>query len=221
MKRISANIISLALVLFIHALAGELKAQDGRKTLSQAQVTEFTTSLKRVSSSINSIESSFFQEKVLQMFSKKMVSQGVFRYRRENKLEFFYKTPMKYRMVINGGKMMIDNGGKVQIISLDNNAVVKEMKTLIQASFLGKLHELGDSYSISYFSERSGAVVVEVLPKIKSVSDMIKKISVTFDTSSYIVSRLVLEEASKSVTTYYFKNQQINTINDDENFHIK
>jgi len=221
MKRLSVYIITLVLTLCISAFAGELKAQDGRKALSQSEVTEFTTSLKKASSTINSIESSFSQEKELQMFSKKMVSQGIFRYRRENKLEFFYKTPMKYRMVINGTKMMIDNGGKVQIISLDNNAVVKEMKTLIQASFLGKLHELGDSYSIFYFNERSGAVNVEVVPKIKSVSDMIKKISVTFEPSSYVVSRLVLEEASKSVTTYYFKNQQINTINNDENFHIK
>ncbi|MDD3034199.1 MAG: outer membrane lipoprotein carrier protein LolA [Bacteroidales bacterium] len=221
MKRFSANIITLTFTISILAFVGELKAQEGRKALSQAEVTEFTTSLKRVSSSINSIESSFSQEKILPMFSKKMVSQGVFRYRRENKLEFYYKTRMKYRMVINGTKMMIDNGGKVQIINLDNNAVVKEMKTLIQASFLGKLHELGDSYSISYFNERSGAVVVEVIPKLKSVSDMIKKISVTFEPSSYVVSRLVLEEASKSVTTYYFKNQQINTINNDENFHIK
>ncbi len=221
MKRFSTFIITLAFTLCIAVLPEGVKAQDGRQTLSQAEVTEFTASLKKVSSSINSIESSFTQEKVLQMFSKKMVSQGVFRYRRENKLEFFYKTPMKYRMVINGPRMMIDNGSKVQIISLDNNAVVKEMKTLIQASFLGKLHELGDSYSISYFSERSGDVVVEVLPKIKSVSDMIKKISVTFDSSSFIVSCLVIEEASKSVTTYYFKNRQINTINNDENFHIK
>lgn len=221
MKRFSTYIITLLFSMCIPVFSGELKAQDGRKVLSQAEVTEFTTSLKRVSSSTNSIESSFSQEKILQMFSKKMVSQGVFRYRRENKLEFFYKTPMKYRMVINGTKMMIDNGGKVQIISLDNNAVVKEMKTLIQASFLGKLHELGDSYSISYFSERSGAVVVEVIPKIKNVSDMIKKISVTFDTSNYLVSKLALEEASKSVTVYYFKNRQINTINNDENFHIK
>lgn len=221
MKRLTRYLITSVFTLCISTLSCLLNAQENRNPLSKSEVAEFTFSLKKVSSTINSIESSFSQEKTLQMFSKKMVSQGVFRYRRENKLEFFYTTPLKYRMVINGGKMMIDNGGKIQTISLDNNAIVKEMKALIQASFLGKLHELGDSYSISYFKERSGAVIVEVIPKIKSVSDMIKRISVKFEPSGYVVSRLILEEASQSVTTYYFKNQQINTINNDENFNIK
>ncbi|MCK9627307.1 MAG: outer membrane lipoprotein carrier protein LolA [Bacteroidales bacterium] len=221
MKRIPDYIIRVVLSVALSVVFCGLKAQDNKMALSQSEIVGFTTSLQRVSSTISSIESSFSQEKILQMFSKKMVSHGTFRYKREDKLEFLYTSPMKYRMVINGGKMMIDNGGKIQVIGLNNNAVVKEMKALIQASFLGKLHELGDSYSISYFKEKSGTVIVEVIPKIKSVSDMIKKISVTFEPSNYLVSRLILEEASQSETVYYFKNQQINTINNDENFYIK
>ncbi len=220
MKKSFRYIYTTVTILYLLFFSGVIKAQETKRAMSHSEVSEFTSSLKRVSSTINSIESSFSQEKILQMFSKKMLSQGVFRYRRDNKIEFSYKTPLKYRMVINGGKMMIDNGGKVQIVNLDNNAVVKEMKALIQASFLGKLHELGESYSISYFKDNSGVVIVEVIPKIKNVSDMIKRITVSFDPSSYIVSRLILEEGSQSTTTYYFKNQQVNTINNDENFHI-
>lgn len=209
------------LFFFIFAIGvPAIFAQNGRSVMSQAEIQSFLTHLKDKSLGINSLEASFTQEKVLSMFQKKMVSQGVFCFKREDKIAFFYKSPYKYRMIINGKKMLMDNGGKEQLIALDNNAIAREMRNLIQASFLGKLQDLGTSYSISYFKEKDGSFYVEVVPIAKSITEIISKISVNFNPSTFLVSKLTLEESAQSTTIYYFSGHCINTINDDEKFSI-
>jgi len=220
MKSTARSILFFVIFVMFNFDYSGLIAQNNLIPLSKVEVEQFSASLMERSAGMTSLESPFIQEKLLQMFNKKMVSTGNFRFKREDKLEFSYQAPMKYRMVINGTKLKIDNGGKVQIISLNNNPVVKEMKLLIQASFLGRLQELDNSYSITYFRAKDGSIVVEVIPKVKSVSDMIKKITVTFDPHTVLVSRLKLEEGAQGITTYSFTKPQINTIKNDENFSI-
>jgi len=209
------------LFFFIFTLGiSAIFAQDGRSVMSQVEIQSFLTHLKDKSLGLNSLEASFTQEKVLRMFQKKMVSQGVFCFKREDKIAFFYKMPYKYKMIINGKKMLMDNGGKEQVIALDNNAIVREMKNLIQASFMGKLQDLGTSYSISYFKEKDDSFYVEIVPKAKNIAEIISKISVNFNPSTFLVSKLSLEESAQSTTIYYFSGHRINTINDDEKFNI-
>jgi outer membrane lipoprotein-sorting protein len=210
-------ILSFALCLVTN---GSIFAQTGLIPLSEKEKGSFITSLKEKSALVNSLETPFVQEKSLEMFNKKVISKGHFRFKKEDKLEFSYMTPVKYKMTINGNKLKIDNGGKIQIIDLKNNPMVKEMKILIQASFLGKLQDLGNFYEISYYKNSASDIVVDVVPINKSVSDIIRKITVIFNHADMLVTRLRLDEGAQSSTLYYFTDPKINTIKNDEGFNI-
>lgn len=196
-----------------------LLAEEKMLPLSQQEIAAFEKSLKEKSDATISLEAIFVQEKNLEMLNKKMVSKGVFRYKKEDKIAFLYDVPFKYQMIINGNKLKIVNNGKNQIVELKNNPMMKEMKGLIEASFLGRLSKMDSSYRVSYFQNGSNIVVI-VLPTNKSVSDMINKITVTFDKITLDILQLKLNEGAKSTTVYYFSEPEFNTIKSDESFRI-
>lgn len=155
----------------------------------------------------------------MEMLKNKMVSKGVFKYKREDKIAFLYSQPMVYHMIINGQKLRILSNGKNQIIDLKNNPVMREVRSLIAASFLGNLSQVGTTYKISYFDNKSGVVVV-VVPQSKQLSSVITRITIYFKGSNAEIERLKIEEGSGSVTEYIFTNQRINTDLTDEDFRI-
>ena len=96
---------------------------------------------------------------------------------------------------------------------------MREVRSLIAASFLGNLSQVGTTYKISYFDNKSGVVVV-VVPQSKQLSSVITRITINFKGSNAEIERLKIEEGSGSVTEYIFTNQRINTDLTDEDFRI-
>lgn len=189
------------------------------KPLSQMEIKEFNLSLKQKSDTTISFTSSFSQEKSLEMLSRKMVSKGIFKYKKEDKIAFLYELPFKYYLIINGNKLKIDNDGKKQIIDLTSNPLMKQMRSLIEASFLGKLSEMGDSYKINY-SKDNNNIFVNIVPANKSISDMIQSITITFSKIKIDILEIKLEEGANSITKYIFSEPLYNTIKNDEGFNI-
>lgn len=212
-------IITVLLSLSIEYKGNYLSAEEKRISLSQQEIVDFNKLLKQKSDATTSLECDFVQEKNLEMLRKKMISKGIFRFRKDDKISFMYEEPLKYYMIINGTKLKIENNGKVQSVELKSNPLMKEMKGLIQASFLGRLSEMGSSYRISYF-KKGNMVIVEIFPSNKNVSGMIKMITVTFDQSNMNVLQLQLDEGAGSSTRYMFSGQKFNTLKGDEKFNL-
>lgn len=200
-------------------ISDKLRAEDKMSPLSQKEIADFDNLLKVKSDATISLESLFVQEKNLEMLSKKMVSKGVFKFKREDKISFTYEEPLKYQMIINGNKLKIVNQGRSQIIELKNNPLMKEMKGLIAASFLGRLSKMDATYRINYFQSANNIIVI-VIPTNKSVSEIIKQITVTFNKKTLDIIQLRLDEGANSSTTYYFTGHKLNTLKGDESFSI-
>ncbi|OFY41059.1 MAG: hypothetical protein A2X18_11895 [Bacteroidetes bacterium GWF2_40_14] len=218
MKKVRLYVF-LPIMALLPFFSDGLKADEKMMPMSQQEIEMFEKSLKNKGESTFSMESQFVQEKNLEMLNRKMVSKGIFRYMKENKIAFLYDSPLKYHMIINGSRLKIVNNGKVQTIDLKNNPMMKEMKGLIEASFLGKLSGMDSSYKITYF-QNENKIFVFVIPSNKGVSDMIRKISVTFDKVTLDILQLQLDEGAKSSTIYYFTQPKFNTIKSDESFRI-
>ena len=212
--------IRAALTLFLAlATVSHLWSQSDFKKLSDSEITAFDNKLKSRSQSTETLIADFRQEKSMEMLKNKMVSKGVFKYKREDKIAFLYSQPMVYHMIINGQKLRILSNGKNQIIDLKNNPVMREVRSLIAASFLGNLSQVGATYKINYFGNKNGIVVV-VVPQSKQLSSVITRITIYFKGSDAEIERLKIEEGSGSVTEYIFTNQRINTDITDEDFRI-
>ncbi|MDD4292979.1 MAG: outer membrane lipoprotein carrier protein LolA, partial [Bacteroidales bacterium] len=119
--------IRAALILFLAlATVSPLWSQSDLKKLSGSEVTAFDSKLKSRSQATETLIADFRQEKSMEMLKNKMVSKGVFKYKREDKIAFLYSQPMVYHMIINGQKLRILSNGKNQIIDLKNNPVMRE-----------------------------------------------------------------------------------------------
>ena len=212
--------IRAALLLFISlATVSSSWCQSDLKKLSGSEVAAFDSKLKSRSDATETMTADFRQEKSMEMLKNKMVSKGVFKYKKADKIAFLYSQPMVYHMVINSQKLRILSNGKNQIIDLKNNPVMREVRSLIAASFLGNLSQVGATYKINYFGNKNGIVVV-VVPQSKQLSSVITRITIYFKGSDAEIERLKIEEGSGSVTEYIFTNQRINTDITDEDFRI-
>jgi len=61
----------------------------------------FDSKLKSRSDATETMIADFRQEKSMEMLKNKMVSKGVFKYKKADKIAFLYSQPMVYHMVIN------------------------------------------------------------------------------------------------------------------------
>lgn len=192
----------------------------GQEMQPITNIADFERELKEVAEEIESVESSFRQEKFMKVFSNKMVSTGMFYYRKPNKISLQYDKPMQYAITINGDKLETMTGGKRTTVNLGSNKMMGQMKGLIEASMIGNISALDKDYELHYFQSAS-EYFVRVLPKSQSVKAYIKEIGITFDKKTMAVKQLRMTENSDDYTDYIFTNSQYNTLQTDEKFSIR
>lgn len=212
MKRISF----LLFILFISFCS--LQAQEEWQPL--ASVSAFQEQLKKEAAAIKSIESDFTQEKYMDVFEEKVVSQGRFYYQKENKIRMDYTRPLDYRIIINGTKLKMVSEEKSSIVNLGSNPLMNEMKGMLSACMIGDLQSIGASYQLEYF-ETPATYIVRVRPVSKSVQAYIRQIIITFDKKDLSVQKLRLAENTNDYTEYWFSGKKYNTLPNDEKFIIR
>lgn len=188
-------------------------------TLPANEREEFNKLLTQVASGTESLSAAFTQEKSIPMLKNKMISKGVFLYKREDKIAFLYREPADYQMIINGNKLRVVSEGSDNTMDLKNNPVMEEVRGLISASFLGRLSARSNSYGVEFFS-LPDKVIVTVTPVNRQLLAIINKITITFDSTSAEIERLLIEEGSGGYTEYVFSNQKRNIVIKDEVFRV-
>jgi outer membrane lipoprotein-sorting protein len=198
-------------------LAIKVSAQQDLKPL--ASVSAFQERLKKEAAGIHTIESNFTQEKYLDVFEEKVISQGRFFYRREDKIRMEYSRPLSCLIVISGQKLKIVSEGKSTVITLGSSPMMNEIKSIISACMVGDLNSLSSSYQPDYF-ENASLYVVRIQPVYKNVQAYIREIVVSLDKKDMSVRTLRLWETEKDYTEYIFSHKKYNTIVPDELFTI-
>lgn len=183
-------------------------------------VESFLEKLKQQAAEITSIESGFVQEKYLSVFEDKIVSEGRFYYRKENKIRMDYRTPVNYEITINAGKLRMVSDGKAQVVDLGSNKMMNSMKTMIAACMVGDLKVMERDYKLEYF-ESAGSYVVKIRPVSQSVRAYINEITISFDKENFAVTSLRLAENEQDYTEFRFTGQRYNTLDSDEKFLIR
>ncbi|MEZ4981905.1 MAG: hypothetical protein R2769_10025 [Saprospiraceae bacterium] len=74
---------------------------------------------------------------------EKMVSKGKFYFKQTDKIRWSMILLFSYIIVLNGGKLLIDDEGKKNEMDLSNNQTFKEINGLLSKNFAGR-----------YFSKR-------------------------------------------------------------------
>ena len=116
-------------------------------------ITKFKDQLSAASQKMSSLKSDFVQEKNLSMLSEKIVSKGIFWFKKENLVRMEYKQPFQYLMIINKNNVYIKDGQKENKISAASTKIFRQINRLMVDCVQGTVMNNPGFWSEAYLKE--------------------------------------------------------------------
>lgn len=205
------------LLLLLCCTAMPMQAQQMKRL---TDVKGFEARLLQEAENIESIESNFTQTKYLDVFDEKIISKGIFYYKKSNKICMDYAQPMSYLIVINREKLKIVSDGKKSIMDLSSNKMMNQMQDMLTACMVGDLSKMSSSYALDYF-EDTRYYLVKIKPMNKAIQAYINQIQIYLDKKDMSVHKLRLSETATNYTEYEFSHKKFNSLKDETKFTIR
>ena len=182
-------------------------------------VTAIRKKIAAASQTTAAIKSDFVQEKNLSMISEKVISKGLFYFKKDNRVRLEYIKPFNYLMIINNGKILIKDDEKSTQIDMHRNKVFQEVNNIIINCVQGTVFS-GTDFNIAVF-ENAAQIKLEMLPTTKGLKEFFQSIFVFIDKKDYSAIRIEMNEISGDNTIISFTNKEINGKVDDTLFAVK
>jgi outer membrane lipoprotein-sorting protein len=208
-----AFLIGLAFVLPV------LPAVTQTRPMSPADALQVSKRISEVSKSTLSIEAKFIQTKELSVIKEKIISRGIFFFKKEKLLRWEYTAPFPYLVIFNNDRIYVKDEDRENHINIQSNKVFREINNILIGAVKGTL--LSDSKnfqcSITDLHDLYESVLV---PKNTRIKETLSEIILYFNKSDYTVEKLVLREVSGDYTIIEFSDKKINQNFGDEKFAI-
>jgi outer membrane lipoprotein-sorting protein len=183
------------------------------------RITDFASFKKKFgaeASKINSITSSFTQEKILVALTEKITSTGTFAFKRANKVRIEYTRPFVYLMIMNGDKMKIRDDQKENTVNMRSNKMFRQINSIIMDCIQGTILDSKDFTSEIF--ENNDSYLLQMKPVSKNLKEFFETINVVVDKNDYSVNSIEMNEPSTDKTVMKFVNKKINQPVADEIF---
>ena len=203
------------LILIFHAALSVGHAQSFTPVSDPAAIQK---KIAEVSRTTNSIKSDFVQEKNLSMISEKVISKGLFYFKKNNKVRLEYTKPFKYLMVINNGKILFKDEEKSTQMDMHKSKMFQEVNNIIINCVQGTVFN-GNDFHVSV-SENATQVLLDMQPVSKNLKEFFKNILVLMDKRDFTALRITMNEISGDNTIINFTNKEINGSIDDGLFAV-
>lgn len=212
-RRIKFYLTTLILLTFSSLLNAQT---DSFKPIQN--FAEFKKTFSTASKKVNAIESDFRQEKVLSLLEEKMVSNGNFWFKREDKIRIEYQKPFQYLLILNNDEIIIKDHDKQNRMNVKGNKLFQQINRIILDCVQGSILDNTD-FSVAAF-ENSKSYRLEMKPITKGLQDFFAQIVVLVDKKDFTASELSLHEAGGDYTTIYFSNKKLNATIPDSVFDL-
>jgi len=193
-----------------------LNAQE--KMTPVQNMEEVTNLLINASKRVESIHSSFVQEKHLEYLSSTIESSGSFWFKKENQLRWEYKDPFTYIIVAANGKFTIKDEEKTSVFDVNSNKAFKELNDILINTVNGNLIH-SDKFGIEIW-EGKQHYLVRLDPNNAEMKKVLNKIELYFLKTDLTVSKVKMIEASDDYTIISFSDKKINTAIEDSIFKL-
>jgi outer membrane lipoprotein-sorting protein len=157
---------------------------------------------------VQSIRSSFIQEKNLAVLEEKIVSNGKFWFQREKKVRIEYQKPFRYLMIINGDQILIRDDQKESKISTHSNKLFQQINRIIVDCVNGAIIDNKDFVSKIFQNEKM--YLLEMTPTSKSTKEFFQKIIVLVDKKDWTAVSIQLIEPGGDDTLIRFSDKALN-----------
>lgn len=168
----------------------------------------FKKEFSQQATKINSISSNFRQEKTLTALTETIVSNGVFNFKRANKVRMEYKKPFAYMMVMNGDKMLVKDEGHSNTVNLKSNKLFQQVNKIVIDCVQGTILDSKDFTSKVFESPKE--FLLEMTPTSKALRGFFQTIVLIVEKKDYSVSSIKMNEPSGDTTIITFTEKQIN-----------
>ena len=165
---------------------------------------------------IMSIKSSFVQEKNLSMLSEKIISQGKFWFKREQKVRIEYEKPFRYLLLINGDQILIRDDQKETKMSAHSNKLFQQINKVIVDCLSGAILENKDFAPRVFQNEKM--YLLEMSPVSKGIKEFFQTIIVLVNKDDWSVTSIQMNEAGGDNTIIRFSDKALNQKLDDTLF---
>ena len=198
--------------------AGVMKAQD--QMIPMADIPGFKSKLEEMSKAVQSISCDFVQEKSLVVLSEKIISKGVFFFRKENNIRWEYIQPYRYLIIISNGQLFTRDDRNQKLYDIESNKMFGEMNRFISGCIQGDILRNEKDYATEYF-ENSSHYFVKLVPQSEKMKEMLNEVQIWFDKKDLTVSGLKMVESGQDYTKIDFINKKLNTDIPLEKFSFK
>lgn len=194
------------IIFLILLLCGGTASHCSGQTASQlrAQVAEVTANMR-------TLQCDFVQTKHVKMLNENMVSRGRMFYMRNDRLRWEYNTPYAYTFILNGDKVLLNNGNtkRNDVIDVNKNKFFKEISRIMVSSVVGSC--LTDDKTFKTTVTTSGAEwIATLVPVRKDIKQMFDIIILHFDKKRKVVTKIEMTERNGDKTTIVLQNIRTN-----------
>ena len=181
-------------------------------------LSEFREKFTNESRKVSTITSSFQQEKVLSLLEEKMISNGKFWFKRENRIRIEYQKPFQYVLIINGDEIIIKDHDKQNRMNVRSNKLFQQINQIMLDCVQGTILNNNDFTVSAFENSRSFRLVMK--PAAKGLQDFFSEIVVMVDKSDFTVTEVSLHEVGGDYTTIHFTNKVLNANTPDSVFDL-
>jgi outer membrane lipoprotein-sorting protein len=193
--------------LFIISAFNHLNAQvPGFKTIGDELA--FRKKFAEYSKGIQTIKSQFVQEKNLNVLSEKIISKGIFMFKKTNLVRMEYVQPFKYLLVINKDKITIKDAQKTNSFSSKSNKLFDHINQIVIDCMQGTALDNKDFKSQVFENEKQYLMVLK--PQNKNLKQFFSSINIYIDRKDNSVNKIDMIESTGDNTVITFQNKQYN-----------
>jgi outer membrane lipoprotein-sorting protein len=214
MNKAKINIICITLLLSPDIL----NAQGQFKPVND--IAGFKAKLEDMSKSTQTIACDFVQEKNLVVLSEKIISKGVFYFKKEDNIRWEYTYPYRYLIIISNGRLFTRDDRNQNLYDIESNKMFQEMNKFISGCIQGDILRNDRDYATEYF-ENSSQYFVRLFPRDEKMKQMLNEVQIWFDKKDLTVSGLKMVESGQDYTKIDFINKKLNTDIPLEKFNFK
>jgi outer membrane lipoprotein-sorting protein len=204
-----------AIVLF-----GEL---GGLSAFSQ-DVPEIIRAVDEQQSKIQTLSGTFWQRKDTPLAKDPLLSRGVVKFKRPDRILFVYAKPEPMEMALEGKTLWIYYPGRSQAekYSFADTRRVTPYLEPITGIFQKTFSHLAEAYSLTYQGEESGRLYhFRLHPKEEKVQKFLSRVDLWIDKASGAILRFEMIDAGKGRLFLEFQDLKINPPLKDEDLTIR
>jgi outer membrane lipoprotein-sorting protein len=172
--------------------------------------------INQTAESIKTIKSNFVQEKQLSFLTQPVKSEGLFWYKKEDRLRWEYTQPFKYLILFNGNEVVIKDGINTNVFDANSNALFKQINDLMLGAVKG---DLGKNKDFSFtLNESSKQYQLLLKPTNENMKKYVAAVEIYFQKSDLAVSSIKIIESTGDFTKITFYDRKFNEPIDEKTF---